>query len=117
MQEFQPFLEIKVSKIISANKMYYIIFIAGEKMGEILITFIKQSFAYKLKTMAKKYGISAKIVQTPKELSRGGCSYGILARRTELEKLLWICREYEIDYKRVLAIYMDINGKKVYNEI
>ncbi len=86
-------------------------------MGEILITFIKQSSAYKLKKGAKAYNIGAKIIQTPKELSSGGCSYAILAKRSDLDKLLWICREYRIDYKRVLAIYLDINGKKVYNEI
>ena len=91
--------------------------IAGEKMGEILITFIKQSSAYKLKKAARAYNISAKIIQTPKELSRGGCSYAVSARRADVEKLLWLCREYGIDYKRVVAIYLDINGKKVYNEV
>ncbi len=86
-------------------------------MGEILITFIKQSSAFKLKKAAKSYNLNTKVVQTPKELSRGGCSYAVLAKRSNLEKLMWILREYRIDYKRVIASYSDASGKKVYSEI
>jgi len=86
-------------------------------MGEILITFIKQSSAYKLKKAAKISGIGAKVVQTPKELSAGGCSYAVLAKRADVSKLLNLCNNYAIDYRKILAIYSDINGKKVYNEL
>ena len=86
-------------------------------MGEILITFIKQSSAYKLKKAAKMSNINTKVVQTPKELSQGGCSYAVVAKRNEINRLLSICGDYNIEYRRVLAVYSDINGKKVYNEI
>ena len=86
-------------------------------MGEILITFIKQSSAYKLAKAAKRDDIYVKIVQTPKEISQGGCSYGILAKRKDADRLVNICRKYDIDYRRVLAIYADMRGKKFYSEI
>ncbi|MBQ3181207.1 MAG: DUF3343 domain-containing protein [Clostridia bacterium] len=86
-------------------------------MGEILITFIKQSSAYKLKKAAKLSGISAKVVQTPKELSIGGCSYAVLAKRADVTKLINLCNNYGIDYKRVLVVFKDINGRNVYNDL
>lgn len=86
-------------------------------MGEILITFIKQSSAYKLVKIAKQNGVSVKIVQTPKELSQGGCSYGVLARRKDAESLVNMCQKYGVDYKRVFAIFSDMSGKKFYSEI
>ena len=86
-------------------------------MGEILITFIKQSSAYKLKKLAKMSGIFAKVVQTPKELSQGGCSYAVLARRADASKLVNLCNNYGVEKRRVLAIYTDMNGKKVYSDL
>lgn len=86
-------------------------------MGEILITFIKQSSAYKLKKAAAQNGISTKIVQTPKEISMGGCSYAVRANRKDANRLKEICREYNISYRRVIVVYFDINGKRVYSEI
>ena len=86
-------------------------------MGKILITFIKQSSAYKLKKAAKMHGISTNIVQTPKEMSKGGCSYAVLAKRNDTNKLVSLCEEFGIDYRKVLVVYSDTNGKKVYNDI
>ena len=86
-------------------------------MGEILITFIKQSSAYKLQKGANRLGIWAKIVQTPKELSQGGCTYGVLARRKDAENLVTICKNAGINYRRVFSVYTDTSGKKFYNEI
>ncbi len=86
-------------------------------MGEILITFVKQSSAYKLKKAAKMSGISTKVVQAPKELSQGGCSYAVLAKRADAAKLINLCNDYYIDYRKILAVYTDMNGKKVYNEL
>jgi len=86
-------------------------------MGEILITFIKQSSAYKLKKLAKISQISAKVVQTPKELAQGGCSYAVLAKRTDTAKLMKLCNDYGIGYRKVLAVYVDMKGKKVYSEL
>ena len=86
-------------------------------MGDILITFIKQSSAYKLKKLAKMSGIFAKVVQTPKELSQGGCSYAVLAKRADVSKLVNLCNNYGVEKRRVLAVYTDMNGKKVYSDI
>lgn len=86
-------------------------------MGEILITFIKQSSAYQLQKYANRMGIGAKIVQTPKELSQGGCTYGVVARRKDAESLVSICKNAYIDYRRVFSVYTDTSGKKFYNEI
>ncbi len=86
-------------------------------MGEILITFIKQSSAYKLMKISRQMKIYAKVVQTPKELSQGGCSYAVLARRTDARRILGICSDYKIEYRRIFSIYSDINGKKVYSDM
>lgn len=86
-------------------------------MGEILITFIKQSSAYNLKKAANRTGINAKIIQTPKELSRGGCSYGVVLSRQDMSRAIKLCRENRIDYRKVFAIFTDRQGKKEYSEI
>lgn len=86
-------------------------------MGDILITFIKQSSAYKLKKLAKMSGVFAKVVQTPKELSQGGCSYAVLAKRADVSRLVNLCNNYGIEKRRVIAVYTDMNGKKVYSDI
>ena len=86
-------------------------------MGDILITFIKQSSAYKLKKLAKMSGIFAKVVQTPKELSQGGCSYAVLAKRADAPRLINLCNNYGVEKRRVLAVYTDMNGKKVYSDL
>lgn len=86
-------------------------------MGDILITFIKQSSAYKLKKLAKISGIFAKVVQTPKELSAGGCSYAVWAKRADVTRLIDLCNKYGVEKRRVLAVYTDINGKKVYSDL
>ena len=86
-------------------------------MGEILITFVKQSSAYKLLKASSREGISARMIQAPKELSRGGCSYGVVMKRNEMSRAVKLCREYSIEYRRIFAVYTDANGKKVYSEI
>ena len=86
-------------------------------MGEILITFVKQSSAYKLIRALNKSGIYGKMVQTPKELSRGGCSYGVVMKRNDMSRGVKLCREYSIEYRRIFALYTDQTGKKVYSEI
>lgn len=86
-------------------------------MGEILITFIKQSAAFNLKKAAKRVGITVKIVQTPREISVGGCSYAIAARRVDMGKLISLSQEYSIEYKRVFAVFVSANGKKMYSQI
>ncbi len=86
-------------------------------MGEILITFEKQSAAFNLKRAANRVGIGVKIVQTPKELSDMGCSYAILAKRRDMSQLISACRSYKIEYRRVFAVFISPGGKKVYSQI
>lgn len=86
-------------------------------MGEILITFIKQSSAYSLKKAANKTGINAKIIQTPKELSYGGCSYGVVLNRQDMSRAVNLCRENRIEYRKIFAIYTDRQGQKQYSDI
>lgn len=85
-------------------------------MGEILITFVKQSSAYNLKKTAARLGIYVTVVQTPKEMSESGCSYGVSAKRQDAQKLLSICRDYGIKYMRVLVSYRTPDGRKTYTE-
>ncbi len=96
--------------------MYYKTKLVGENMGEILITFIKQSSAYNLKRAAARMGIYTTLVQTPKEISENGCSYGVSARRQDAQKLLSVCRNNGIKYMRVLVSYRTPDGKKIYTE-
>ena len=96
--------------------MYYKRNLVGENMGEILITFIKQSSAYNLKKAAARMGIYVTLVQTPKEISENGCSYGVTAKRQDAQKLLSVCRNNGIDYKRVLVSYRTPDGRKTYTE-
>ena len=86
-------------------------------MGEILITFVKQTTAYKLMRAADKSGIYAKMVQTPKELSRGGCSYGVVMKRSDMSRATKLCRENSVEYRKIFALFTDQNGKKVYSQI
>ena len=86
-------------------------------MGEILITFIKQSSAYNLKKAANRTGINAKIIQTPGKLSRGGCSYGVVLSRSDMSRAIKLCRDYGIEYRKVFAIFTDRQGNKEYSEI
>ena len=96
--------------------MYYRINLVGENMGEILITFVKQSSAYNLKKAAARMGIYVTLVQTPKEISENGCSYGVSAKRQDAQRLLSICRNNGIKYMRVLVSYRTPDGKKTYTE-
>ncbi len=86
-------------------------------MGEILITFVKQSSAYKLLKASSREGISARMIQAPKELSRGGCSYGVVMKRADMSRAVDLCRRHGIEYRRIFSIYSDANGKKVYSQI
>jgi len=86
-------------------------------MADALITFMKQSSAFNFKKLAKKNSYSVKIVQTPKEISYGGCSYAVVVRRSDIGKLVNMCNQYGISYKRIFAVYTGTDGKKVYSEI
>lgn len=57
-------------------------------MGEVLVVFASMTDANKIKFyIERKYDIKAKIVQTPKVVSPGGCSYSLMVERKELGKV------------------------------
>jgi len=86
-------------------------------MGEILVTFIKQSSAYAFKKAANRTGVNVKVIQTPAELSRGGCSYGTVMSRSDISRAIKICRENRIEYRKIFAIFTDGKGRKEYQEL
>lgn len=86
-------------------------------MGNILITFIKQSQAYKLVRVAQRSGINMSVVQIPQKISNGGCSYGVKLKRADMYGALQICRTHAIACQRVFGEYIDVSGKKYFEEI
>lgn len=86
-------------------------------MKSYLITFASQTQANRLKSLAKKERIGIQIVQTPKEISYGGCSFAVTCKRGELSMLTALCRRYKIPYSRVFAELTDVSGKKYYEEV
>lgn len=53
-----------------------------------LVTLASSTTAMRIKRYLEKEGISARIVQTPKVLSRGGCGYSLLVPESAKEKVL-----------------------------
>ncbi len=57
-------------------------------MSDVLVVFASMTDANKIKFyIEKRYGISARVVQTPKSVSSGGCSYSLMVKRNELGKV------------------------------
>ncbi len=86
-------------------------------MQTCFITFLSQTAANRFKKLAQARGVSCKIVQTPKELSAGGCSYGARCRHQDLAYLLDAARENRVPYSRVFLERRDTNGRKYYEKI
>lgn len=86
-------------------------------MQTCLITFLSQTAANRFKKMAQENGIKISIVQTPKELSAGGCSYGARCNKSDLDVLLSLAGKMRIKFSRVFLEGMDLGGRKTYKEI
>lgn len=86
-------------------------------MQTCLVTFMSQTAAFRFKKLAQEHGATVKIIQTPKELSRGGCSYAARCARGNLSKLLSLCSREGIGYSRVFAEFTDYSGRRSYEEI
>ena len=57
-------------------------------MSEVLVVFASMTDANKIKFyIEKKHGISARLVQTPKAVSPGGCSYSLIVDKSKLGKV------------------------------
>ncbi len=86
-------------------------------MHTCLITFLSQTAANRFKKMAQGKGISISIVQTPKEISAGGCSYGARCNWEDLESLISLARKMRIGFSRIFLEGRDLSGRKYYKEI
>ncbi len=86
-------------------------------MQTCLITFLSQTAAFQFQKLAQHEGISVKIIQTPKALQRGGCSYAARCARGDVRRMVGLCRDYGVHYSRVFAEFMDIHGRKQYEEL
>lgn len=86
-------------------------------MQKCLVTFVSQTAAFRFKRLAQDNGVTVKIIQTPKELSHGGCSYAAKCLKSDIGRLISLCRKSGVNYSRVFAEFIDISGKKSYEEI
>ena len=86
-------------------------------MQRCLVTFVSQTAAFRFKRLAEDNGLFVKIIQTPKELSRGGCSYAAKCARGDALKLTSLCRRNGVCYSRIFAEFTDTSGRRSYEEI
>ncbi len=86
-------------------------------MEERLITFLSQTSAYRFLHLARENGVAARLTQTPKELSRGGCSYAAVCDGYALKSLMPLVRKNGISFSRIFVKRIDRNGKMRYEEI
>lgn len=86
-------------------------------MQKCLITFMSQTAAFRFKRLAQDNGMSVKIIQTPKELSYGGCSYAAKCERGYLSKLTLLCRKNGVVYSKIFIEFTNAGGRKSYEEI
>lgn len=89
----------------------------GVKMKMCLISFMSQTAAYRFKNKAKENGFKVDIIQTPKEISYGGCTYGARCNCEDIAGLLVLCKRNNIGYSRVFREELFENGKKSYRQI
>lgn len=90
---------------------------AVKEMKNCLITFQSQTQAVRLKSVARREQITIEIIQTPKGISYGGCSYAVRCSRSDLKKLQTLCRSYGVSYSRIFAELTDVSGRRYYEEI
>lgn len=85
-------------------------------MRTFLITFMSQTAAYRFRKIARDNGVAVAILQTPREISHGGCSYAARCTRNDAKKMISLCRKYGVEYSRVFGEYVDTSGRRVYEE-
>ena len=86
-------------------------------MQTCLITFLSQTAAFQFQKLAQHNDISVKIMQTPKALQRGGCSYAARCARSNVRRLVGLCRDYGVSYSRIFVEYLNTNVEKQYQEL
>ncbi len=86
-------------------------------MQTCLITFLSQTAAFQFQKLAQHNDIPVKIMQTPKALQHGGCSYAARCARSDVRRLVGLCRDYGVGYSRIFVEFLDANGRKKYEEL
>lgn len=105
------FFHMMVIELFVQNNM------GGERMQTCLITFLSQTAAFQFQKLAQHNDIPVKIMQTPKELQHGGCSYAARCARSDVRHLVGLCRDYGVGYSRIFVEFLDANGRKKYEEL
>ncbi len=85
-------------------------------MQNCYITFTSQTRANQLKKIAHQNGLPAQVVQTPKELSHGGCSYCLRCERRYLGNIILLSQKNKISYSRIFVAFFDPSGEKYFDE-
>jgi len=78
---------------------------------------VSQTAAERFKRLARENSTAVAVVQTPKALSSGGCSYAVRCNRRDLAALLSLCKRRGVGYSRVFCETTGTNGKSRYEEI
>ncbi len=86
-------------------------------MHNCYISFLTQTQANRFRSFMKRHGFEVVIIQIPKEMSYGGCSYGATCKWRDIQKIVSLCRENGIVYGRVWMETISRDGKRQYEEI
>ena len=85
-------------------------------MGNVLMVFSSSTTASRLKKLAFRNGINGlSIIQTPKVISKDGCTYSIKCDSEQLSFLKKLAEEYGIKYNNVFREFLDAKGNKMYD--
>ena len=80
------------------------------------ITFMSQTKANQLRKLAHKSGLFAQVVQTPRQISREGCSYSIKCDRKDLSVLISLSQKNKVSYSRIFLVFFDPSGERYFEE-
>lgn len=84
-------------------------------MGDVLIVFSSSTTANRLKKLAFKNQIKGvSIVQTPKAISKDGCTYSLRCSAGQVSELTALADEYGIRYNKIYREYLGMDGLKSY---
>lgn len=74
----------------------------GDKMDKVIVVLASYTSAYSVQlSLERKYGVLSKIVRSPSELSKVGCSYCLEFDRCNLENALKLIRSSSISIRGI----------------
>ncbi len=73
-------------------------------MSQIIVLYSSATTANRLKNALSREGVSASVMQTPKGLSKGGCSYCLRIGQSALPRLRELTHKMDVKIK---AVYME----------